>query len=329
MSVTRIQDVVVPSEFTQYVVQNSVVSSALSQSGVLVPNGVISQQLQAGAESFTAPFWNDVPDDEADIQSDDPTATSTPHAITSGKQIVRKAALHNSWSSMNLASELSGDNPLTAIQGRVTEYWGRQTQLRLVASLKGIMAGNIANNAADMVIDVSKDTPDSTSAFSASAVIDAAATLGDALRNLTAIGMHSTIYKAALKNDLIQTTLRQSDGSFIQSFRGLQVVVDDGLPNDGLRFTTALFGHGAVGYGISAPRVAPGTEIQVKPDAGNGGGQTILHSRVNLAVHPAGFQWVEGSIAGQSPTIAELADASHWSRVFQRKAIPLAFLVTN
>jgi len=50
---------------------------------------------------------------------------------------------------------------------------------------------------------------------------------------------------------------------------------------------------------------------------------------VTLAVHPAGFAWVEGTIAGESPAIAELADAAHWSRVVERKAVPLAFLVTK
>ena len=47
---------------------------------------------------------------------------------------------------------------------------------------------------------------------------------------------------------------------------------------------------------------------------------------MNLAVHPAGFKWADGSVAGVSPTIAELADAGNWSRVVERKAVPLAFL---
>ena len=43
-------------------------------------------------------------------------------------------------------------------------------------------------------------------------------------------------------------------------------------------------------------------------------------------MHPAGFSWAEGTIADESPTIAELADAAHWLRTVERKAVPLAFL---
>jgi hypothetical protein len=46
---TQIADIIVPAEFTAYIVENSLVSSALFQSGVAVPNGIMSAQLQAGA----------------------------------------------------------------------------------------------------------------------------------------------------------------------------------------------------------------------------------------------------------------------------------------
>jgi len=62
VAVTQISDVVVPAEFTAYQVQNSLVSTALFQSGVAIQNGEMASQLQAGAQSFTVPFWNDPAD---------------------------------------------------------------------------------------------------------------------------------------------------------------------------------------------------------------------------------------------------------------------------
>lgn len=210
-----------------------------------------------------------------------------------------------------------------------------------MSSLSGIIADNVANDGSDMVSDISGAKNSDIAAgtkFSAGAVIDAAATLGDQLSAVTAIAMHSDIYRAALKADLI-ATLPDSQGGFFQTFRGLAVIVDDGLPfvpaggalstDTAPKYTSVLFGAGAVGYGVTAPRIAAGTEVENLPSAGRGGGQQVLHSRVNLAVHPAGFTWVEGTIAGDSPTMAELVAAAHWSRVFTRKAIPLAFLITN
>ena len=89
-------------------------STALFQSGVAVSNGEMAAQLQAGAQSFTAPCWNDLIDTEANISSDDYTVNSVPLKLSTTKQVVRKS-LNQSWSEMNLASELSGSDALTRI----------------------------------------------------------------------------------------------------------------------------------------------------------------------------------------------------------------------
>lgn len=325
MATVQIADVVVPSPFTAYVVENSIEKSALVTSGIVARNAAVEDHLRAGADSFSVPFWRDLPDDEANIVNDNPSSMATPRKLASGKQIVRKSFLHSSWAAMNLASELSGDNALTRIQDRVTAYWTRQAQRRLIASLNGILADNVANDAGDMLNDISGKTAPSSN-FSAYDVIDTAATMGDSLRDLTAIGMHSATYKSALKHDLIATTPDINGGS-VQTFRGLSILIDDGLPAAAGVYTTVLFGQGVFGYGMTAPRIAAGTEIENIPGAGNGGGQQVLHSRANLAIHPLGFQWKEASVAGDSPTIAELAIAANWDRVATtRKHVPLAFL---
>jgi len=327
MAVTRITDVIVPEEFTAYTVQNTMEASALVQSGIVQRNGEIEAQLSAGADNFTVPFWNDLANDEANIASDDPAVEAVPRKLTSEKQIVRKAFLHNSWSAMNLASELSGSDALVRIQERAAAYWTRQVQRRLIASLNGILADNVANNSGDMVLDVSGETGAAAN-FSAAAVIDAAGTMGDQMGNVAGIAMHSDVYRKALKDDLIEF-IPDSQGRPFATFRGMATVIDDLLPVVAGDYTTVLFTPGAVGWGLTAPRIADGTEIENKPGAGNGGGQQILHSRVNLAVHPAGFAWAEGAVVDESPTIAELANAANWRRVVERKAAGIAFLVSK
>lgn len=320
MATTRLTDVVVPEEFTNYISQNTMEKSALVAAGVAVRNAEIEAQLTAGADAFTVPNWFDLGNEEANIVSDDPAVDAVPRKLVAGRQVIRKAFLHNSWSAMNLASELAGDDAIARIKDRAAAYWTRQLQRRLIATLNGILADNEANDAGDMVFGTA------ATAFDATAIINAAATLGDSMRDLSAVAMHSDVYAQALRDDLVATE-RQSDGGFIQTFRGLAIVVDDGMPYDdvGGSYVTALFGAGAVGYGVVPPRIAEGTEVENKPSSGNGGGQQILHSRVNLAVHPAGFSYT-GNPAAVSASIAELADAANWDRVFERKAIPLAFL---
>ena len=328
MATTRLTDIIEPEVFTAYIVANSMQKTALVASGVLVPNNVITDQLTAGADSFSVPFWRDLGDEEADVVNDDPDAMSVPKKITTGKQLIRKAFLHQSWSAMNLASELAGADALARIQDRGVAYWNRQLQRRLVGSLNGIIADNVATDSSDMVLDISTLTGDAAT-FSASAVIDAAGTLGDSMDSVSGIAVHSDIYRRMLKADQIEFVQPSAGSLRLPTYRGLAVIVDDGMPIVSGKYTSALFGAGAVGYGLTAPRIAEGTEIENLPSAGNGGGQQILHSRVNLAVHPAGFAWVEGTIAGDSPTIAELSAASHWDRVVERKAVPLAFLIAK
>ena len=331
MATTQLSDIIKPDVFTDYLVQNAMEKTALVQSGVLVPNAVISTQLTAGSDAFSVPFWRDLGNDEANVVNDDPASLASPKKIQTGKQFIRKAFLHQSWSAMNLASELAGSDALARIQDRAVAYWNRQLQRRLVATLTGVLADNVANDSDDMVLDITGAT---ASAFSPDAVIDAAGTLGDSMDTVTGIAMHSDLYRQALKADLIEFVQPSAGSMRMPTYRGLAVIVDDGMPKisdgaAGFHYTSVLFGAGAVGYGLTAPRTAEGTEVENIPGAGNGGGQQILHSRVNLAVHPAGFAWVEGTLAGDSPTIAELGAAAHWDRVVERKAVPMAFLVTK
>lgn len=332
---TVLTDVIVPVEFTEYVTQNTAQKSALVQSGVMARNAAIEAQLSAGADQFSIPNWNDLGNDEADIVNDDPDDESTPGKVAASKVLVRKAFLAKSWGAMNFASELSGSDALARIQNRATSYWTRQLQARLVSTLNGVLARNVAANSGDMRVDITGGVGDAAK-FSAAAVIDAAHTLGDSLRDVTAIGMHSDTYAAALKADLI-ATIPDSQGGFIQSFRGLALIVDDGLPKVNIAadpeedpavwaYTSVLFGPGAIAYGFVPPRVAAATAIEQKEAAGNGGGQQILHTRYNLALQPAGFSWVEAAVTAESPSIAELATAGNWNRIYERKNIPLAFL---
>ena len=333
MAQTQISDVVVPAGFTAYQVENSMVSTAFYQSGVIVGNGEMQSQLVAGAQQFTVPFWSDAGEIEADITNDNPAILSTPQKITAAAQVVRKSFLHQSWSEMSLASELSGSEALQRVQDRVQAYWNRQYERRLVASLLGVLYSNVANNSADMVlnISVSTGTPTSANIFNGVGVINAALTLGDRLNDVKGIAMHSYIYSKALINNEIQFFKPSENGLEIATYKGMAVIVDDALVTavPGI-YVTILFGPGAVGYAVAEPRTGFGTEIWRTPAAGNGGGQTTLHSRFNAAIHPLGFSFTGASVAGESPIISELALAANWTRaVSQRKSVPLAFLISN
>ena len=56
MAVTRLTDIVEPQAFTDYILQETMTKTALFESGAMVQNSVIAQQLQAGAHAFTVPM---------------------------------------------------------------------------------------------------------------------------------------------------------------------------------------------------------------------------------------------------------------------------------
>jgi hypothetical protein len=332
MAVTQLADVVIPAQFTGYIVENSVVSTALYQSGVLVKNGAIAEQLGGGSNSFSIPFWKDLGETEANVSSDDPTVLSTPQKFSAGCQIVRRSFVNQSWAEMSLAAELAGSDPIEALKDRISAYWDRQFERRLIASLNGIVASNVANNSADMVNDISGGTG-AAATFSATAVINTAATLGDRLNDVKAIALHSHCYTQALINDEVQF-IPNSLGQPISTYRGMAVLIDDNLTVSSGVYLTVLFGAGAVGFGAYEPNTGYGTEIFRVPASGNGGGQSQLYSRMNVGIHPLGFAWSDGTgggaIAGDSPSIADLAVAGHWTRVAtSRKSVPLAFLISK
>ena len=335
---TQIADIIVPAEFTAYQQEVSFTSSAFFESGVAVRNGVISDQLAAGAQQFTIPVWNDLADVEPNYSTDNPAQFSTPNKLTAYALSVRKTFANQSWSTMDLASELSGDSPVERIQARVAAWWTRHMEKRLIASLQGILASNVANNGGDMVLDISGGTgaPGTVTSpiFNATAVINTAETLGDRLEDVKTIAMHSHVYTQALINDEIQF-IPNSQGVAIKTYRGMAVVIDDNLTLSPGVYTSILFGSGAVAFGTSEPREGEGTELWRAPAAGNGGGQTVLFSRMNIGMAPAGFTWSDqagtaNAIAGESPSLADLANAAHWTRATsQRKAVPLAFLISK
>src|SRR5690606_19972418 len=105
-----------------------------------------------------------------------------------------------------LAAELAGDDPMRRTGERVVDYWVRQYQRILVATMAGVFADNVANDSSDMVIDIGSDSagsPDESELVSAEAILDTKQTMGDAADDLSTLIMHSVVYTRLQKLNLI------------------------------------------------------------------------------------------------------------------------------
>lgn len=341
MATTRLADVIVPEIFTPYVQNYTMQKSALIRSGAMVVAPQLSALLAGGGLTFNQPFWKDLADSTENTSSDDPSALSTPNKTGASSEIQVRLNRNNSWSTMDLTGQLAGSDPMASIAARVGDYWVRRLQAAFIATQNGVYAMNSASPTGgsthtqnDQSVNISGASfVDGVTNFSAEAFIDAQQTMGDAQDLLTLVAMHSVVYSRMKKNNLIDFIPDSINGQaeMVPTFLGRRVVVDDGIPNTGGVFNTYLYASGAFAFGSAPPPVA--TEVDRVAAAGNGGGQDILHNRVQWCLHPVGHAYVGAAPDGGPDNTAStnmLAAAASWVRRFpERKQIKMARLITR
>lgn len=350
MAVTKIADVIVPEIFTPYVQQQTMVLNAFIQSGVVAVDEQLNALLAGAGLTFHLPSWNPLADTDENTQSDDDTTLAVPNKHSATEEIGVRLSRHNSWSAMNLTAVLAGADPMTSIGNQVANYWAQRLQKTTISTIQGVYADNAAapsggdtHTQNDMTNDISGGGyVAGVTDFGTEAFIDTEVTMGDAAEQLVAVCMHSIVYAKARKNNLIDFVQDSVNGQAVRipTFLNKRVIVDDGLPNpagSGAAATSAgiyhtwLFGTGAVRYGTGTPEVP--TEFERLPRAGNGGGQDILHNRIEWMVHPTGYKYIGTPPNGGPDNTSNanmLAAAASWSRCFaQRKQIKMARLITR
>lgn len=335
MAVTRLSDAIVPEVFFEYMLKKTTTKSAIFQSGILRKDADMAKKLAGGGRTFNVPFWKDLADTEGNIASDNPASDATPLNITSGQDIARRQIRTQGWSTAKLVAELAGDDPMDAISERVSDYWVRQYQLTLVATLRGVVADNVANDSSDMINSIATDSASAITAaeqISAEAVLDAAQTMGDNQSELDTLIMHSVCYNRLQKLNLIDF-IPDSEGKVrFPTYLGYRVIIDDGCPAvagaNRTTYHTYLVGKNALGWAevaVDKPVAVDGDE-----SLADGMGVEELWTRRQFVLHPYGIKFTDSSVAGEFPTNTELQTAANWDRVYaERKQVPIAVLLTN
>ena len=335
MAKTMLTDIIVPTEFEKYAIERTATLSEFVQSGIIEHAAEFDALANSGGHEVHMPFWKDLTA-ARQILSD--SASLTVNKITSDQDLAR---IHNdaqTWSANHLAKVVSGDDPMGAIIDLVAGYWARTDQALLLSCLKGIfaaatMAGNKLSIAAEATGSVSASTQLNGSTF-----VDATVKLGDCGDRLTAVAMHSATEAALRKLDLIDFIPESEGKAQIKTFQGRRVIVDDGMPTragttSGTVYTTYLFGPGAFGKG-NAPLDGTGLQggfgtegveiARVPLDS-----DTLLINRRRYILHPRGVKFTSASVAGASPTNAELETGANWTRVFENKNVRIVAVDHN
>ncbi len=324
MAYTKISDVIIPEVFNPYFVQRTMEKANFYMGGIIQNNATLNALATAGGDIINMPFFKDLTGDAEGLSDSTPLTVNN---ITTAQDKARLHMLGKAFGSNDLAKALSGADPMAAIGDLVADYWSRQYQTYLMASLNGVLASNVAATG-DMVVNVAVETTSGAVKFDADLFIDGQATFGDSIGGVTGIAMHPDTYYNLLKTDNISFE-RESQGDLvIERYRGLKVIVDRNLPKvagstSGFKYTTVLFGNGAFGYGQgNAP-------VPTETDRDSLQGTDILITRTHAIIHPIGVKWNEASVAGITPTKVELATAANWTRVYEREAVKIAFVIHN
>ena len=316
---TTLSDVINPTPlFLDYVTRRTSELSAIFSSGIATRDGQFDMLASEPAQVHNMPFFTDLTgDSENVVEGTDLTADKIGSKMDASTTI-RRAKM---WSATDLSAQLSGADPMSAIGDLVAGFWARDHQKELLNILDGVFA---ATTMSDHILDISAKTGKAAN-FSGEGFIDAMQLMGDARNALTAVVMHSATKSYLDKLNLIQT-IRQSDATSFDYYMGRRVIVDDGCPVDTDKYTTYLFGEGAIAYGVGSP--VGMTPVETDRDKRKGSGVDYLISRKAFILHPRGVKWTNKTRANaESVSRAELKNGGNWERVYEPKQIRIVKFV--
>ena len=331
---THISDIIVPAIWVPYTIQRSMELSELVQCGIIQNSPQFDELAAGGGNTVNMPHFEDLSGDD-EVLSD--SGALTPGKITTGQDVAVMLSRGKAWQHNDLAGILAGADPAEATATLVGSYWARRFQATTIALLDGIFS--IASMSGLLhAIHATSGTADADNFLTGVTWIDACQLLGDAKSMLTGVIMHSAVEASLLKQDLIDF-LPDSEGKpTIKVFQGKRVIIDDGMTveviNSANVYSTYIFGQGALALGMA-------TGLAEKPVEGGHGtwgleffrqaleGNSGMINRRKLILHPRGIKWLGASVAGASPTNAELATAANWVRVFDIKKIRVVKVTHN
>lgn len=330
MAETRIADVIIPEVFTEYTLVPSIYRSRFYRSGLISLPPMLTALLNGGGETFNMPEWEDTAGTSGDNPSE--TVDQTVNSIGTTSQVARRQFRVKAWGSNALSAILAGSKGVDAAAARVMNYWAQAVDIIAFASLQGVIADNIANDAGDLVEDISAGVG-ALSNFSDEGVIDAQAKLGENGTldrgdeeggGFVAILVHPLVYAWMRKQDLIDYVPVSGQPRPLPFYMNMEVIVDRNAPVDTGVYDSIIVKSNVMSYGVGTANYLP---TEMDRDTKKGMGIDELITRRAFALHPYGMKWVETTVAdGITPTDAELALAVNWDRALPAENMRLVAL---
>ena len=289
----------------------------LVKSRVIVADATIKNILssQTGSYYGTIPFYGRIGGDALNYDgSTDITATS----MDTFEQSVVAIGRAKAWTEKDFAVEITaGVDFMSEVAKQVAEYWDDVDTGLIMSILKGVFAmtgdANLefVNN---HTFDITGEVDNKITATTLNSAIQQAS--GDKRAKFSLVFMHSAV-ATNLENQNLLEYLKYTDAQGIQralplaTWNGRMVIVDDGMPVVEGKYTTYVFGEGAIRFADLGAKVP----FEMARDAKTNGGEDTLYSRKRMCFAPYGISYTKKSQATLSPTNAELENGANWTLV--------------
>lgn len=339
MSVTRLTDVIPVKQFSAVIEAQLTENCKFRQSGVVGTDPRIEAKAQAAGLECVLREWKRVAQGEANSANDDPANKIVPQNVAQQGMTARILSRVLSFSAMEITDFISDADAIDFAVSELVRLRLADQESTLIASLNGILLDAAANHvvagSSDMLTDVSITTGTIAAAnlLDKNKLILGRGKMGDKGENLKTLVMHSDVANNLRLNEPNAFIPTSKTDIGLSSYLGWNVVETDQIGKGGTAsypiYTTYMCGDGLFAYAA-----APVSEVSALAEfrdefAGGGSGQTTIFNRFRYLLHPYGYSNSVVPTNGVSQANAELAAAATWTRVAQRKAIPLVGIKTN
>jgi hypothetical protein len=351
MAIDNLTSIYAQDKVDMAVIDESIRKSAVWNTGLVYIDGKLNELVAAGeGRKISRIGWGDISDPlltgnaaQATTHNpgypDDSNTALIPNANATYMYDAVRCMANWSMAQKEIIKAVSYvQDPVGALNGRVSDFWARYFDMYTTSMLAGIFAENLAGTG-DMI------SGDGTAPADENVIIDGFDTMGDAAQLGSGIMIcHSKVATVLRKLQLIDSIPSAENTAInFEYFQGVRMLVSDQVPNSGGKAITILAKPGVVAFGNSDNGIIP-SEVWRDPLTGVGSGEEHLITRQNFSAHVDGYTWndttVSGSVASGSipglssgdalwPCPTDVALAANWTRKLARKKINLAFVRTS
>lgn len=324
--------------FTDMMNESDYWKNEILASGVVSKDASIMNAIGSHGNVATIPIYKpfNIFDDNMAALNNDGTTNNIPVEISGDKQTCMLIQRMKAFKAKDFTAELTGAEPLDHVKKKIQDYYTGVWENELMNIVKAVMGiAELSDHVTDL--SVTEGTVADANKVNASTLIDAEqAALGDMAGGMGLIVMHSKIYAAYKKLQLVEyDKFTVGDGIkkevILPHIGGKIPLVTDfytvdtsvaGFPV----FNTYLLGEGAF---KSCDKTNYKNAYTTNYDPETAAGVDMLYTKQGKVLHPNGVSLAVDNIEKESPTFAELGNSANWTLKFNPKNVKIGLIKSN